>query len=88
MTEKRFKAILNDIGLRDEVTGEDYVYFNPSVVALLNGMDNDLLNCRAENTKLKLVLKDVVNDLKRMNTKGYAEHIEKLFNLNFKGDAE
>ena len=46
MTVKRFKSILNDIGLRDEITGKDYIYFNPEIVDLVNNLssENEQLN--------------------------------------------
>lgn len=72
--------------VKDNLTGEIHSS-NMVSVNVLNRLDNELLNCRAENTKLKLILKDVVNDLKRMNTRGFAEHIEKIVNLDF-GDDE
>lgn len=52
-----------------------------SMVKTMNDQDNEIMDLRAENTNLK----DVVNDLKRMNTKGYVEHIENIVNWDFKG---
>ena len=83
MTEKRF--MVDDAGTLIDITTRNTYDYVSDVCPLLNEMDNELLNCRAENTKLKLLLKDIVNDLKRMNTKGYGEHIEMLVNLDFKG---
>ena len=71
----------------DNLTGEVHSS-NMVSVNVLNNLDDDLLNCRAENTKLKLILKDVVNDLKRYDSRRMAEHIEKITNLDFKGDVE
>ena len=86
MTEnKRFTYENHKV--KDNLTGEVHSS-NMVSVNELNRLDNKLLNCRAENTKLKILLKDIVNDLKRMNTKGFAEHIEKIVNLDFKGDLE
>ena len=85
MTAKRFTYENHKV--KDNLTGE-FHSSNMISVNELNRLDNELLNCRAENTKLKILLKDIVNDLKRMNTKGYAEHIEKIVNLEFKGDVE
>ena len=84
MTEKRFTYKNHKV--KDNLTGEVHSS-NMVSVNVLNRLDNELLNCRAENTKLKLILKDVVNDLKRMNTRGVAEHIENIVNLDF-GDDE
>ena len=92
MTEKRFTWNNKEVMIDDNVTGNQLEVMDITeidvLLDLLNGIDADLLNCRAENTKLKLILKDVVNDLKRMNTRGFAEHIEKIVNLDFKGDVE
>ena len=85
MTEKRFSYEKHKV--KDNLTGE-YHSSNKVSGEVLNLLDNDLLNCRAENTKLKLILKDVVNDLKRYDSRRRAEHIEKIANLDFKGDVE
>lgn len=89
---KRFTWNSKEVVIDDNITGNQLEVMDITkidmLLVLLNGMDTDLLNCRAENTKLKLILKDVVNDLKRMNTRGFAEHIEKIVNLDFKGDDE
>ena len=89
MTEKRLKKrfTYENHKVKDNLTGEVHSS-NMVSVNVLNNLDNDLLNCRAENTELKLILKDVINDLKRMNTRGVAEHIEKIVNLDFKDDVE
>ena len=89
---KRFTWNNKEVVIDDNVTGNQLEVMDITeidvLVDLLNGMDTDLLNCRAKNTKLKLILKDVVNDLKRMNARGFAERIENIVNLDFKGDVE
>lgn len=36
MPENRFESIYNEIGLKDNQTGKEYVYFNKEVIDLLN----------------------------------------------------
>lgn len=57
MTEKRFKSILNDIGLRDEKTGKDYIYFNPEIVDLINNLVSENEQLKSENQELRNELK-------------------------------
>ena len=56
MTEKRFTYENHKV--KDNLTGEAHSS-NMVSVNVLNRLDKDLLNCRAENTKLKLILKMV-----------------------------
>ena len=64
MTEKRFTWNNKEVVIDDNVTGNQLEVMDITeidvLLDLLNGMDTDLLNCRAENTRLKLILKDVV----------------------------
>ena len=48
------------------------------VVGLLNALHEENMMLRSKHTRLIILLKDIINDLKRMDTKGYAEHIEKI----------
>lgn len=92
MTEKRFTWNSKEVVIDDNVTGNQLEVIDITeidvLLDLLNRLDNDLLNCRAKNTQLKLILKDVVNDLKRYDSRRIAEHIEKIANLDCKGDVE
>lgn len=55
---------------------------------LLNELHEENMNLRAKNTEFVIILKDVVNDLKRMDTYRYAEHLEKIANIRFLSEKE
>lgn len=58
------------------------------IVDLLNELHEENMNLRAKHTQMIIILKDVVNDLKRMDTYRYAEHLEKIANLHFLSEKE
>jgi hypothetical protein len=51
-------------GIADNRTGYKYIGFE-NVLNLLNQSTDELMDLRAENTKLKFVLKDVIEDLEK-----------------------
>jgi len=82
MTER---FIIDDCGtLIDMQTRNTYDYVS-DVCGLLNEQHEENMMLRGKHTRLIILLKDIVNDLKRMDTKGYAEHVEKIGNIKFLG---
>ena len=55
---------------------------------LLNELHEENMNLRAKHTQMIIILKDVVKDLKRMDTYRYAEHLEKIANIHFLSEKE
>ena len=53
------------------------------LVDCLNTLHEENIALRSKHTQSIILLKDIINDLKRIDTKGYAEHIEKIENINF-----
>lgn len=53
------------------------------VVSLLNELHEQNMGLRAKHTQMIIIMKDVVKDLKRIDTYRYAEHLEKIANLRF-----
>lgn len=58
------------------------------VIDLLNELDEENMDLRAKHTQMILIMKDVVKDLKRIDTYRYAEHLEKIANLHFLSEKE
>ena len=58
------------------------------VVSLLNELHEENMGLRAKHTQMVIIMKDVVRDLKRMDTYRYAEHLEKIANLHFLSEKE
>jgi len=87
MTEKRFVPIgveWTDGFIQDHIGDKDL--FNVGAVCnLLNELHEENMMLRGKHTQLIILLKDIVDDLKRMDTKGYAKHIEKIGNIKFLG---
>ena len=83
MTEKRF--MLDDAGEVIDLHTHQFIEYGEEIVECLNNLHEENMMLRSKHTRLILLLKDIVNDLKRMDTRGYAEHIEKSGNINFLG---
>ena len=79
MTEKRFRL---DTGCIIDQQ-ENQILSDKQVRNMLNNLHEENMRLRGKHTQLIILLKDIVNDLKRMDTKGYAEHIEKIGNIKF-----
>ena len=58
------------------------------VVDLLNELHEENMDLRAKHTQMIIIMKDVVKDLKRIDTYRYAEHLEKIANLHFLSEKE
>ena len=78
MTEKRFKSILNDIGLRDEKTGKDYIYFNPEIVDLINNITSENEQLKQQINYLQSQLFDIRYDTRKRTLDEVKEEIKKL----------
>lgn len=95
MTEKRFQIIHlgnpYEFVVKDHQTNKTYGTLqgdDKSLMELLNELNEENMNLRAKHTQMIIILKDVVNDLKRMDTYRYAEHLEKIANLHFLSEKE
>ena len=93
MTGKRFKIADYPSDIEDTVTGKKYAMSSYNthmeiICDLLNELHEENMILRAKNTQFVIILKDVVNDLKRMDTYRYAEHLEKIANLHFLSEKE
>ena len=82
MTGKRFTYENHKV--KDNLTGEVHSS-NMVSVNVLNSLYEENMILRYKHTQLILLLKDIVDDLKRIDTKGYAEHVEKIGNIKFLG---
>lgn len=56
--------------------------------ATINQLKEENMDLRAKYTQMIIIMKDVVKDLKRMDTYRYAEHLEKIANLHFLSEKE
>ena len=56
--------------------------------ATINQLKEENMDLRANHTQMIIIMKDVVRDLKRMDTYRYAEHLEKIANLRFLSEKE
>ena len=61
---------------------------NKEVENLLNELHEENMDLRAKHTQMIIIMKDVVKDLKRIDTYRYAEHLEKIANLHFLSEKE
>ena len=96
MTEKRFECydLIFDGFIKDTFTNENIV--EPiKLIHLLNEQQSTIqslkeenMDLRANHTQMIIIMKDVVRDLKRMDTYRYAEHLEKIANLHFLSEKE
>lgn len=78
--EKRFTYENHKV--KDNLTGEEHSS-NMVSVNVLNALYDENMSLRRRHTRLIILLKDIIKDLKRMDTKGYAEHVEKIGNIEF-----
>lgn len=84
MTEKRFTEIVSTQKVIDNQTGREYYcLIDDELLDLLNELHEENMMLRGKHTQLIILLKGIVDDLKRMDTKGYAKHIEKIGNIKF-----
>jgi len=90
MTEKRFTDIwcsetghigVTDYGIDKEFTSIEFEDF-------LNELHEENMYLRAKHTQMIIIMKDVVKDLKRIDTYRYAEHLEKIAKLHFLSEKE
>ena len=74
-----------DVTLIDTVTGKEYTDNFEDIVELMNDLDTDLLNARSRNTRLILLLKDVVLSFEKHSKEfiDLARFIRKNGNLEF-----
>ena len=88
MSEKRFVCI--DVGYGDDwyITDNGKRLSEIEIVDLLNELHEENMGLRAKYTQMVIIMKDVVRDLKRMDTYRYAEHLEKIANLRFLSEKE
>ena len=64
----------------EEVSDEELLI---QLCNLLNELHEENMDLRAKHTQMIIIMKDVVKDLKRIDTYRYAEHLEKTANLHF-----
>ena len=94
MSEKRFElvSVCGDFGIIDTITDEVWFFETyesvVKVVDLLNELHEENMGLRAKYTQMVIIMKDVVKDLKRIDTYRYAEHLEKIANLRFLSEKE
>ena len=96
MTEKRFEAydLIFDGFIKDTLTNENIVepikliHLLNEQQATINQLKEENMDLRANHTQMIIIMKDVVRDLKRMDTYRYAEHLEKIANLHFLSEKE
>ena len=86
--KKRFEFYSDDylVGIIDTVTGKKLNHF--ATIDLLNELHEENMGLRAKHTQMVIIMKDVVKDLKRIDTYRYAEHLEKIANLRFLSEKE
>lgn len=70
MSEKRFTydkplVAFSKGGINDNVTGETYEFTIDTVLDLLNELHEENMNNRAEITRFKLIVSDIVDDLEK-----------------------
>ena len=81
MIEKRF--VLTENGYIYDTQDKAICHTIESVVKVLNDQHEENMNLRAKHTQLVILMKDVIDGLKRMDTRRFAEHIEKIGNVEF-----
>ena len=93
-----FKCRSGVIGIFDNRTGYKHIGYE-NVKDLLNDLNDEVMNLRAENTRFKLVVSDIVEDLEKQAkskepifiSKDYVDWIKKELDLRLlseKGDVE
>ena len=94
MSEKRFTFEVLNSNLVEIKDNEEPMNIG-EVVELLNEQQSTInqlkeenMDLRAKHTQMIIIMKDVVRDLKRMDTYRYAEHLEKIANLHFLSEKE
>ena len=94
MSEKRFIIFPNNVvwdNQLDEVVCRcilEGIGDAENVCQRLNELNEENRGLRAKHTQMIIIMKDVVRDLKRMDTYRYAEHLEKIANLRFLSEKE
>ena len=92
MTEnKRFttdNGSNEDVCLVDNITGKEYESNFEDIVDLMNDLDRELMISRSRNTRLVLLLKDVVLSFEQHSEEfiKIAEYIRKQGNLEFNSE--
>lgn len=84
-----FKCRRGIIGIFDSRTGYKHIGYE-SVRDLLNNLNDEVMDLRAENTKFKLIMSDVVEDLEKQAkskepiilSEKYVEWIKENVNLS------
>ena len=67
MTEKRFKHICNDDGSEMiQYNNGDYITDMEDATEKLNEQEKEIMDLRADNTRFKLVVKDIIKDLEKL----------------------
>ena len=85
---KRF-VMGGDTHIIDTKTNEEYYApCETELLDLLNELHEGNMDLRAKHTQMIIIMKDVVRDLKRIDTYRYAEHLEKIANLRFLSEKE
>lgn len=93
-----FKCKRGITGIFDNRTGTKHIGYE-SVRDLLNDLNDEVMDLRAENTQFKLVVSDIVEDLEKQAkskepiilSEDYVDWIKENVNLSFfskKGDME
>ena len=67
---------------------DDLIVFLNEQQATINQLKEENMDLRAKQTQMIIIMKDVVRDLKRIDTYRYAEHLEKIANLHFLSEKE
>ena len=94
MNEERFIVFPNNV-VWDNQLGEvvcrcilEGIGDAENVCQRLNELHEENMGLRAKHTQMVIIMKDVVKDLKRIDTYRYAEHLEKIANLRFLSEKE
>ena len=97
MSEKRFTDIwcsetghigVTDYGIDKEFTSIEFEDFLNELNDENKELKKENMDLRAKHTQMIIIMKDVVKDLKRIDTYRYAEHLEKIANLHFLSEKE
>ena len=72
-----------DVTLIDTITGKEYTDNFEDIVAVMNDLDNEMMNARAKSTRLTILLKDIVTEYERKSGEfaKMAEYIRKNGNI-------
>ena len=99
MTDKRFRlayekgneAIFEDLAKYPyprRMTNKEVERKLNEQQATISALKEENMGLRAKHTQMVIIMKDVVKDLKRIDTYRYAEHLEKIANLRFLSEKE